>query len=149
MVPMTNGQTRDENRLEEFLTSAEVAQPLKPVKRLPEPDHMTVVQVAARLGKSRSWLERRLGDDARSETPRFQFHSYIGRTRIWDENAYQALRNAIVSVDSKSNCAVKPSISSGLSGWESAHNACEKLQASIDQRLGRGKWRRRSSGPLS
>ncbi len=68
---------------------------------LPEPDHMTIDSVAARLGKKRRWLESSIKEDARSETPRFQFHGYIGRTRIWDEKAYQALSSALIDVDSK------------------------------------------------
>ena len=112
---------------------------------LPEPDHMTVEQVAARLGKKRRWLESRLKDDARSEAPRLQFHGYIGRTRIWDENAYQALRSEIVSADSKSRRAAACSTSLARSGWGSAHNASAKAQALIDQRLGRGSWQKRGA----
>ncbi len=104
---------------------------------LPEPDHMTIDPVAARLGRKRRWLQSRLKEDARSETPRLQFHSYIGRTRIWDEKAYQALRSALIDVDSRSRCAVACTTSQARSGWGSTHSACAKAQALIDRRLGR------------
>ena len=113
----------------------------RPADILPEPDHMTIDPVAARLGKKRRWLESRLKEDARSETPRLQFHGYIGRTRIWDEKAYQALRSALIDVDSKSRCAVACTTSQARSGWGNAHSAFAKAQALIDRRLGRGNSR--------
>ena len=112
---------------------------------LPEPDHMTIDPVAARLGKKRRWLETRLKDDARSEVPRLQFHGYIGRTRIWDEKAYQALRNALIDADSKSRCAVACTTSQAHSGWGNAHSACARAQALIDRRLGRGSMQTRGA----
>lgn len=67
-------------------------------------DHLTIPEVAAKLGRKRRWLESRLAEDLRKAPAerRLQFHSYIGRSRTWDEHAYRALRDAIVAADSAS-----------------------------------------------
>src|SRR5215472_4681999 len=44
-------------------------------------DDLDLATVAARLGKSRSWLQN---------------HHYVGRSPRWDEEEYQALRAAII-----------------------------------------------------
>ena len=70
----------------------------------PPADHLTIPEVAAKLGRKRRLLESRLAEDARKAPAerRLQFHSYIGRSRIWDEHAYRALRAAVVAADSAS-----------------------------------------------
>ena len=105
-------------------------------------DHMSIAEVAARLGKSRSWLDDRLRADAASESPCLQVHSYIGRSRIWDEAAYQALRAAIIAADSSSRRAVSYTLSPALSGSGSAARECAKARSLIDARLGRGSARK-------
>ncbi len=68
---------------------------------LPQPDSMSIKHVAARLGMSTRWVQQRLADDLRfpPKYQKFQFHHYIGRSKRWTEKQYQALRDAIILVD--------------------------------------------------
>lgn len=59
-------------------------------------DDFDMTTVAARLGKSKSWLQYRLAEDRERAEPRLQFHHYIGRSPRWDESEYQALRAALI-----------------------------------------------------
>lgn len=67
-------------------------------------DDLDMAAVAARLGKSKSWLQYRLAEDRARFEPRLQHHHYIGRSPRWEENEYQALRAALIR---------KPRIQSG------------------------------------
>jgi hypothetical protein len=59
-------------------------------------DDLDLATVAARLGKSKSWLQNKLTEDRRGPKPRLQHHHYIGRTPQWDEREYQALKAALM-----------------------------------------------------
>lgn len=61
------------------------------------PDHLTMAEVAERLGKSKRWLQQRLADDRRRLDPRLAFHGHIGRTPVWSEEGYRALRSALLA----------------------------------------------------
>ena len=47
-----------------------------------------------RLGKSKRWLQDILARDAKGER-RLQFHGRIGRDRVWNEEKFQALKEAV------------------------------------------------------
>jgi hypothetical protein len=59
-------------------------------------DDLDLATVAARLGKSKSWLQNKLTEDRRGPKPRLQHHHYIGRTPQWDEREYEALKAALM-----------------------------------------------------
>jgi predicted DNA-binding transcriptional regulator AlpA len=59
-------------------------------------DDLDMGAVAARLGKSKSWLQYRLAEDRERAEPGLQHHHYIGRSPRWDESEYQALRAALI-----------------------------------------------------
>jgi hypothetical protein len=59
---------------------------------------LTEQDVADRLGKSKRWVQQWLYDDVRREEgPRGQFHYFVGASKRWTEESYQALRAAILS----------------------------------------------------
>jgi len=73
-----------------------------------KPDFMKISEVADRLGMSRRWLETRLKTDENGECV-LQFHKYMGRSKVWEENDYQALKEAVTNTPSKSTHAMKSS----------------------------------------
>lgn len=87
------------------------------------PDDMPLAEVAARLGKSRRWLEGRLAEDGRKRPgqQRLQHHHYVGASRRWDESEYQALREAIWQEDTAKRRLAPASSSGRGTGTSSAH----------------------------
>jgi hypothetical protein len=62
------------------------------------PGDLTEQHVADRLGKSKRWLQQwLLADSRRPDVARGQFHHYVGASKRWTEEGYQALRTAILS----------------------------------------------------
>jgi hypothetical protein len=60
-------------------------------------EDLTLAQAAARFDKSARWLQTLLAEDLRKPEAdrRLQFHDYIGRSPVWTETQFQALRVAI------------------------------------------------------
>ena len=67
-------------------------------------DNLTLVEVATRLRKSKRWLQAKLADDRRRPPTqrRFQYHARIGRTPVWTEAQYLALRDALKAESAES-----------------------------------------------
>lgn len=101
---------------------------------------LTIVEVATRIGgKSKRWLQSRLADDARRppDRQRLQHHHYVGRTPLWTEAEFQALRQAIIEEDtekrrprgSKSSNETVSGTSTGLRVLRDAQSALERVLA--------------------
>lgn len=73
--------------------------PSPPRSDLPPPDAISIDVVAARLGKTRRWLQDKLREDNRRPRAerRLQFHDKIGRDPQWTEEGYQALQAALTA----------------------------------------------------
>lgn len=96
--------------------------------------YLTLAEVALRLHKSPRWLQARLADDRRKPDPRLQFHSRIGKTPLWTEAQYLALRDAISFDDaekwaSSSSSATATGMSMALSSQKDAASAFERVLA--------------------
>jgi len=57
---------------------------------------LSEIDVAERLGKSRRWVQCWISEDSRKPNPVGQFHHYVGASKRWSEEAFQALRTAII-----------------------------------------------------
>jgi hypothetical protein len=57
--------------------------------------YLRQVEVAERLGRSVSWLRKRLAKDRQSVEPSLQVQHYVGRTPLWTHDAFQQLRGQI------------------------------------------------------
>jgi predicted DNA-binding transcriptional regulator AlpA len=88
------------------------------VNRVPKPkngrlaaaDDLGADQIAARLGKSKSWVEHKIAEVG------FQFHHHIGSSPRWDEQEYQQFRQAVIAAERiKRGGAGKPRLASGSS----------------------------------
>src|SRR5262245_50727534 len=102
---------------------------------------LTMADVVARIGgkKSVRWLQGRLAEDARRplEKQRLQYHHYVGRTPLWTEAEFLALRQAIVAEDtekrrppvSKSLSETDTGTSTGLRALRDAQSALERVLA--------------------
>lgn len=87
-------------------------------------DDIDITAAAERLGKSRRWLEMRLASDAR-----LQFHHYIGRSRRWDESEFQALRRAIIAVDTAERRTIGPQRAPEIITEAQSQEAVEMVRA--------------------
>ncbi len=58
----------------------------------------TIDEVAAKLKKSRRWLERQIAEDLRKMPAdrKLQHHYRIGASKRWDEERYRALKAGII-----------------------------------------------------
>jgi hypothetical protein len=97
-------------------------------------DNLTLAEVATRLRKSKRWLQAKLADD-RCRPPtqrRFQYHARIGRTPVWTEAQYLALRDALKaesaeSPDSSSSSAAASGTSAALLSRKDAESAFARV----------------------
>ena len=66
-------------------------------------EDLTLAEVAARLRKSKRWLQSLLAEDKRRrpDEQRFHFHGDIGRTPVWTEPQFQLLRAAVKVASAK------------------------------------------------
>lgn len=101
------------------------------------PDDLTLDQVAARLGKSRRWLQTRLADDGRRQLSQqvLQHHHYIGRSPRWTENEYLALRAAIIVEDTEKRRLASKSKSGTDTGISSVRFGSKDIQSALERVL--------------
>lgn len=102
-----------------------------------DPDEQSLLTVANRLGKSRSWLQGLLTEDRRrKDGPRLQFHHHIGRSPRWTEVEFQRLRAAVIAIaseqhqkrdSSRSDRETDTGISPALYGPKAIAAECDKV----------------------
>jgi hypothetical protein len=125
-------------------------------------DNLTLVEVATRLRKSKRWLQAKLADDRRRPPTqrRFQYHARIGRTPVWTEAQYLALRDALKaesaeSPDSSSSNVAASGTSTALLSRKDAESAFERVltlkrsRRSGQKQMPSGTGLRRKSGANS
>jgi hypothetical protein len=109
-------------------------------------EDLTLAEVAVRLHKSARWLRDELKNDrdrARRERaePRLQHHHHIGRTPLWTEGEFLALKAALIAQEKRRREAREseqsghpgsPSSSVTVSGMSPARYAFEDPQRSCD-----------------
>lgn len=100
-------------------------------------------EAAAKLGKSRRWLETMLLEDSRKlpSERKLQHHYFIGRSKRWDESGYRALKAGIIEVSgaSRSKTGTAPSTYQGPLPSAGNRSESERVLASLDQILRTGR----------
>jgi hypothetical protein len=115
-------------------------------------EDLTLAEVAARLRKSRRWLQALLAEDKRRrpDDQRYHFHGHIGRTPVWTELQFQALRAAIKAEGARAvGAGAQPDLrsSSGMAtgtftGRSSLKDAESAFAEVLDYRPSRSDMRR-------
>src|SRR5690242_12385581 len=108
-------------------------------------DDLTLDEAATLLHKSRRWLQWQLREDRehakRTGTkPKLQHHHRIGRTRLWTEGEFLALKAALITQEKEKEerersgrRGSRSSNSTGIGGsvarcvFEDARNACDAV----------------------
>jgi hypothetical protein len=110
---------------------------------------LTIEVVAARLHKSKRWLQTRLAEDRRRPDPRLQFQTYIGKTPLWTESRYLALRGALEAESKKGGDQASLSSSGTASGTSTALSTSRDAESAFARVLAFRRNRRDGKKPTA